>query len=85
MDANIKGQISKAFSLQGLQLKPDAMKYIVSLLQEKNDSGLLERILNSIDKSSCMFFHITIKNTPTSQHKDNDTTHYYRGEDKDMK
>jgi hypothetical protein len=54
MDNATKGQISKAFSLQGLQLKPDAMKYIGTLLQEKNDDGLLERIINAIDKSLCM-------------------------------
>eukprot|EP00026_Physarum_polycephalum_P006927 Phypoly_transcript_06980.p1 GENE.Phypoly_transcript_06980~~Phypoly_transcript_06980.p1 ORF type:complete len:527 (+),score=94.26 Phypoly_transcript_06980:91-1671(+) len=51
MDNITKGQISKAFSLQGLQLSPDAMKYIITLLQEKNDSGLLENILNAIDKN----------------------------------
>lgn len=50
-----KGKISKAFSLQGLQIKPDAMKFLITLLQEKNDTGLLDRILNTIDKNSCMY------------------------------
>lgn len=53
MEQKLKGQVSKAFSMQGLQLKPDAMKYLVALIQEKGDTDLLNKILNTIDKNSC--------------------------------
>jgi hypothetical protein len=48
-----KGQISKAFSLQGLQLKPDAMKYLIGLVSEQGSSDIVEQILHAIDKNTC--------------------------------
>ncbi len=62
LDTNIKGSISKSFSLQGLQLKPDAMKYLVSLVQEKGDTDIVDNILHTIDKNTCMYFFVHNKN-----------------------
>jgi DNA polymerases epsilon N terminal len=47
-----KGQISKKFSLQGLQLNPVAMKYLITLVEDKNDPELIDLILSAIDKST---------------------------------